>query len=305
MTIDKPLPFRGVATALITPFRSGRPDYTALANLIDMQQASGVSALVVAGTTGEAATLTYREHNELIRFAADRAHIPIIAGVGSNCTRRAVELAISAADAGADALLAVTPYYNKATPAGLAQHFGAIADATPLPLVLYNVPSRTGVDLSPRLCEKLSQHPKIVGIKEASGNISACAELVQRCGGRLALYSGNDDMTLPILALGGVGVISVVSNILPQRVVELYDAFTTGDTDRAAALQAQLIPLVHALFSHVNPIPIKCVMADLGLCREEYRLPLCPLSPDERAGLLDTVRRLLAGLRPGTPAGDF
>lgn len=290
MSINKKLPFRGVATALITPFRDGRPDYGALADLIDMQQAAGVSALVIAGTTGEAATLTYREHGELIRFAADRSAVPIIAGVGSNCTRRAVELSISAAEAGADALLAVTPYYNKATPDGLRRHFGAIADATQLPLVLYNVPSRTGVELSPQLCEELSRHPKIVGIKEASGSISTCAEIAQRCGDRLALYSGNDDMTVPVLALGGAGVISVVSNMIPRRTVELYDAFVSGQTDRAAALQAQLVPLVRALFSHVNPVPIKCVMADMGLCREEYRLPLCPLSPDERRELLEAVR---------------
>lgn len=293
MSIDKALPFRGVATALITPFTSGRPDYATLASLIDAQQAAGVSALVVAGTTGEAATLTYREHSELIRFAADHASVPVIAGVGSNCTGRSVELAISAADAGADALMAVTPYYNKATAEGLIRHFTAIADATQLPLLLYNVPSRTGVCLTPELCGRLSRHPRIVGIKEASVSISACADILGRCGSRLALYSGNDDMTVPVLSLGGAGVVSVVSNLLPERIVGMYEAFVRGDTARAAAEQTQLLPLIRALFSHVNPVPIKCVMAALGRCREEYRLPLCPLSPEERETLLDSVRPFL------------
>ncbi len=293
MTHTKTVPFYGVATALITPFDSGRPDYDALSGIIRMQEEAGVAALVVAGTTGEASTLTYREHHELVRFAVDGSSLPIVAGVGSNCTHKSVELAVSAADASAAALLAVTPYYNKPTPDGLIRHFTAIADATPLPLILYNVPSRTGVNLTPGLCETLSQHPRIVGIKEASGSISACADIVSRCGGRLALYSGSDDMTVPTLSLGGAGVISVLSNVLPRDAVAMYEAFVSGDTDLAAAEQIRLLPLIHALFSHINPVPVKCVMAAMGLCREEYRLPLCPLSEEERAVLLEEVRRFI------------
>lgn len=283
-------PFRGVATALITPFADGRPDYDALSRIIEQQHEAGISALVVAGTTGEASTLTYREHRELVGFVAQASPLPVIAGVGSNCTQRSVELALSAADAEADALMAVTPYYNKATPEGLIRHFTAIADATPLPLILYNVPSRTGVNLSPQLCEALSEHPRIVGIKEASGSIAACAEIIGRCGRRLALYSGNDDMTVPVLSLGGAGVVSVVSNVLPRRMVGMYEAFRSGDFARAAAEQTALLPFIKAMFSHVNPVPVKCVMAQLGLCREEYRLPLCPLNDTDRAVLLSAVK---------------
>lgn len=293
MIHTKSIPFRGVATALITPFSDGRPDYDALAGIIRAQHDAGIAALVIAGTTGEASTLTYREHRELVRFAVERSSIPIIAGVGSNCTRRSVELAVSAADSGADALMAVTPYYNKATPEGLIRHFTEIADATPLPLILYNVPSRTGVNLTPELCEVLSRHPRIVGIKEASGSISACADIIRQCGSQLALYSGNDDMTVPTLSLGGAGVVSVLSNILPKRTVEMYDAFASGHIAYAADEQIRLLPLIRALFSHVNPVPVKCIMAHMGLCREEYRLPLCPLVESEREALLASAAEFI------------
>lgn len=287
--------FTGAATALVTPFLGGRIDFTSLGVMIDRQTDGGISALVAAGTTGEASTLTYGEHAALIRFIVgytDR-RVPVIAGCGSNDTRRAVALAQSAYEAGADALLAVTPYYNKATPQGLVAHYLAIADSTPLPLILYNVPSRTGVDLTPALCRRLAGHDRIVAIKEASGSISACARILEECGGSLALYSGNDDMTLPVLSLGGAGVISVLSNILPGEVSALCAAYLEGRTADAAALQLKYMPLIRSLFAQVNPVPVKCVMAALGLCAEEYRLPLCPLLPEEKEALLEVAGKFI------------
>ncbi len=273
--------FRGVATALITPFRQGKIDFRALGRIIEQQEEGGVAALVVAGTTGEAPTLTYSEQAALVGYAATRTSLPVIAGCGSNCTSHAVALAKSDYEAGASALLAVTPYYNKATAEGIVAHYFAIADATPLPLILYNVPSRTGFNLTPAMCAKLSEHERIVAVKEASGNIAACAEIAERCGDSLTLYSGNDDMILPLLSLGGAGVISVVSNIYPRLTADLCRAYEEGRTAQAADIQCRLMPAVRALFSHVNPIPVKSVMAARGLCTDEFRLPLCPLPLDE------------------------
>lgn len=287
--MKKSIVFSGVATALITPFREGKIDFRALGRIIEMQEEGGVAALAMAGTTGEAPTLTYSEHAALIGYTATRTSLPVIAGCGSNCTSHAVALAKSAYDAGAAALLAVTPYYNKATFEGIVAHYTAIADATPLPLILYNVPSRTGFNLTPAMCAELSKHERIVAVKEASGNIAACAEISVRCGDSLTLYSGNDDMILPLLSLGGKGVISVVSNIFPAETVELCRAYEQGRTSDAAALQYRLLPAVNALFSHVNPIPVKSVMAAWGLCTDEFRLPLCRLKKDELEKLMRTI----------------
>ena len=283
--------FRGVATALITPFRNDKIDFYALGRIIQ-QQEDDVAALVVAGTTGEAPTLTYSEHASLVGYTATRTSLPVIAGCGSNCTSHAVALAKSAYDSGASALLAVTPYYNKTTADGIVAHYFAIADTTPLPLILYNVPSRTGFNLTPAMCEQLSQHERIVAVKEASGNIAACAEISERCGERLALYSGNDDMILPLLSLGGLGVISVVSNILPGRTAELCRAYFEERFSDAAAIQRELLPIVRALFSHVNPIPVKSVMAAWGLCTDEFRLPLCPLKEEELKKIMNHIEQL-------------
>ena len=285
--------FRGVATALITPFRNDKIDFYALGRIIEQQEEGGVSALVVAGTTGEAPTLTYSEHASLVSYAATHTTLPVIAGCGSNCTSHAVALAKSAYDSGASALLAVTPYYNKTTADGIVAHYTAIADATPLPLILYNVPSRTGFNLTPAMCEELARHERIVAVKESSGNIAACTEITQRCGDSLALYSGNDDMILPLMSLGGLGVISVVSNIFPKHTAELCRAYFEGRNSDAAAIQCELLPIVRALFSHVNPIPVKSVMAKWGMCTDEFRLPLCPLRPEEVSKIMHEVEKII------------
>lgn len=281
--------FRGVATALITPFRQGKIDFRALGHIIEQQQEGGVAALVVAGTTGEAPTLTYSEHASLVSYAATRSTLPVIAGCGSNCTSHAIALAKSAYEAGAHALLAVTPYYNKATADGIVSHYFAIADASPLPLILYNVPSRTGFNLTPQMCARLAEHERIVALKEASGNIAACADIARLCGDSLTLYSGNDDMILPLMSLGGAGVISVVSNIFPALTSRLCQAFFQGKTAEAAEIQCRLMPAIRALFSYVNPIPVKSVMAAWGLCTDEFRLPLCPLRQEEVQKILEAV----------------
>ena len=274
------------------PLRNDKIDYYALGRIIEQQEESGVAALVVAGTTGEAPTLTYSEHASLVSYAATHTTLPVIAGCGSNCTSHAVALAKSAYDSGASALLAVTPYYNKTTADGIVAHYTAIADATPLPLILYNVPSRTGFNLTSAMCAELSKHERIVAVKEASGNIAACAEIAGRCGDSLALYSGNDDMILPLMALGGLGVISVVSNIFPKQTVELCRAYFEGRISDAAAIQCKLLPVVRALFSYVNPIPIKSIMAAWGLCTDEFRLPLCPLKEEELKKIMNEVDQL-------------
>lgn len=287
--MTKSIVFSGVATALITPFREGKIDICALRRIIERQEEGGVAALVTAGTTGEAPTLTADEHAALVDLAARHTELPIIAGCGSNCTARAVELARAAYNAGAAALLAVTPYYNKTTPDGIVAHYTAIADATPLPLILYNVPSRTGFNLTPAMCAKLAGHERIVAVKEASGNIAACAGIAALCGDSMTLYSGNDDMILPLLSLGGKGVISVVSNIFPAETAALCRAYEQGDTMGAAQLQYRLLPAVNALFSHVNPIPVKSVMAAWGLCTDEFRLPLCRLKKNELEKLMRSI----------------
>jgi 4-hydroxy-tetrahydrodipicolinate synthase len=293
MSKNKKTIFTGAATALITPFREGRVDFESLERILAQQISGGISALVVAGTTGEAATLTPKEHMALIRFTADEVcgRVPVIAGCSSNCTENAVRLALSAHAAGADALLAVTPYYNKATPEGLYRHYKAIADATPLPLILYNVPSRTGLNLTTDVCSRLAEHPRIAAVKEASGNIAAVASIIARCGDSLDIYSGNDDMTLPILSLGGKGVISVLSNILPAEVSALCGHYAAGRCAEAAEAQLKYIDLINTLFAQVNPVPVKTAMSLLGLCHEEFRLPLCPLSDKEKEALTGVLKK--------------
>lgn len=290
---NKKIIFEGAATALITPFSNGAVDFDAFDRIIDHQIDGGISALVVAGTTGEAPALTYDEHSALFRRAVTRAsgRVPVIAGCGSNCTANSVRLAASAQAAGADALLAVTPYYNKATHEGLMRHYTEIADSTSLPLILYNVPSRTGVNLTPDICVRLSEHPGIVAVKEASGNIAACAEIIAGCADGFSLYSGNDDMIVPTLSLGGLGVISVLSNIIPAAVCEMCRLYLFGSTGAAARMQLHYMDLIRALFAQVNPIPVKSAMAALGYCREEYRLPLCPPGEKEKNTLLGVLKR--------------
>lgn len=288
----KPI-FRGAATALITPTTAAGVDYDAFGRLIDWQIAEGIDALVIAGTTGEGSTLTAKEHDAVIRCAVERTagRVPVIAGTGSNDTAHAIELTKAACAAGADAMLVVTPYYNKATQKGLIQMYTAIADASAKPLILYNVPSRTGVNIAPETYAVLADHPNIAGFKEANGDISAIVKTMSLVGDRLALYSGNDDQTVPLLAMGGSGVISVLSNVMPARTAEICRRFWDGDMQGSARLQCELLPLIGALFSEVNPIPVKAAMAAMGFCEDYVRLPLTRMEDGHRALLLDEMRR--------------
>lgn len=268
--------FKGAATALITPFKNGAVDYDAFGMVIDSQLAAGIDALVVCGTTGEAATMTDKEQIDTIAFAVRRVNgrVPVIAGAGSNNTAHAIELCKASSAVGADALLVVTPYYNKTSQAGLIRMYTEIADNTEKPLILYNVPSRTGVNIEPATYAALADHPNIAAIKEAGGNFSKIAETVALVGGKLALYSGNDDQVVPMLALGASGVISVLSNVLPAETSKMCKLFFEGKVAESAAMQLRYLPLINALFSDVNPIPAKEAMAMLGYCSDEMRLPL-------------------------------
>ena len=271
--------FRGAATALITPLSADGIDYEAFGKLIDWQIEQGIDALVIAGTTGEGSTLTYQEHEEAIRFSVERAagRVPIIAGSGSNDTNRAITLSKFSCRAGADALLVVTPYYNKCTQKGLIASYTAIADAVDRPIILYNVPSRTGVNIEPATYAALADHPNIAGIKEANGNISKLVETMMLVGDRLDIYSGNDDQVVPFLSMGGSGVISVLSNVMPAQTVQMCRRFFEGDVAGSARMQMDLLPLINALFSEVNPIPVKAAMAAMGWCENRVRLPLTPM----------------------------
>ena len=271
--------FRGAATALITPLTEKGIDFDAFGRVIDWQIAEGIDALVIAGTTGEGSTLTDEEHREAIRFSVEQTagRVPVIAGTGSNDTDYAISLSRYACEVGADALLLVTPYYNKATQKGLVTMFAAIADAVTKPVILYNVPSRTGVNIEPATYAALADHPNIVGIKEANGNISKIVETASLVGDRLDIYSGNDDQIVPILAMGGQGVISVLSNVLPAETSLLCRRFFEGDVAGSARMQKELLPLINALFCEVNPIPVKAAMAAMGWCENYLRLPLTPM----------------------------
>lgn len=290
---DLPL-FRGAATALITPFRDGKVDFPALRRLIEFQISEGIDALVIAGTTGEAPTLSDDEHHAVLTFAAEVAcgRVPMIAGTGSNDTHHAVEMSKYACACGYDALLLVTPYYNRATEAGLIQSYLTVAESIDKPIILYNVPSRTGVKLTIPVYRALADHPNIVAVKEASGDLGAVARLVSELGDRLSVYSGNDDVIIPIMSLGGLGVISVLSNLLPRETSEMCHKYAGGDTNGAAADQLRMLPLINALFAEVNPIPVKCAAAMMGLCHEEYRLPLCAPSEATRNALTAAMTEL-------------
>ena len=284
--------FMGAATALITPMTAAGVDYPAFGRLIDWQIESGIDALVIAGTTGEGSTLSDEEHREVLRFSAERiaGRVPMIAGTGSNDTAYAVDLTKYACEAGADAMLVVTPYYNKATQKGLVRQFTEIADASTKPLILYNVPSRTGVTIEPSTYAALADHPMIAGIKEAGGNISKIVETVALVGNKLDLYSGNDDQVVPIMAMGGKGVISVLSNLMPAETSDMCHRWLKGDIEGAAALQCEYLPLINALFSEVNPIPVKAAMAAMGFCENYVRLPLTPMEPEHEAKLLELMK---------------
>ena len=280
--------FKGIATALITPMNmDGSVDYEAFGRLIDWQIECGIDALVIAGTTGEGSTLTDEEHREVIRYAVERAahRIPIIAGTGSNDAAYACDLTRFSAEVGADAMLVVTPYYNKATQNGLVKMFNAIADASDKPIIAYNVPSRTGCAIAPATYAKLAENPKITAIKEANGDIGAIVETAALVGDKMDIYSGNDDQIVPVLAMGGMGCISVLSNVLPRETKQICELFWQGDVKGAAALQCKYLPLIKALFSEVNPIPVKAAMAKMGFCSPAIRLPLTEME-EEHAQIL-------------------
>ena len=287
--------FTGMATAIVTPMKADLTvDYEALGRFIDFQLANGINAIVAVGTTGESATLEPAEQKEVIAFTVQRVagRVPVVAGVGTNNTAHVLENVKNACDAGADALLVVTPYYNKATQNGLIAHFTAIADASTVPVILYNVPGRTGCNILPATVEKLAEHPNIVGLKEASGNMAQAVELFARCAGKLDIYSGEDALTVAMMAMGGAGTISVLSNVIPRESVEMTDACLAGDYPSAAAMQCKFLPLINALFSEVNPIPAKAAVAAMGFGEEHLRLPLTRMEEGTRAKLLAEMRKL-------------
>ena len=291
--MEKKTVFTGAATAIITPMTENGVDYESFGRLIDWQIAEGIDAIVVGGTTGEGSTLTDEEHREIIRFSVERSagRTPIIAGTGSNDTDYAVDLTKFAKEAGADAALVVTPYYNKATQKGLIKMYETIADAGQLPIILYNVPSRTGVAIEPKTVAALAEHPLIVGLKEANGDISKAVEVMALAGDKIDLYSGNDDQIVPLLSIGGKGVISVLSNVLPAETSRMCKLYFEGNVREAAKEQLRLLALTKALFSEVNPIPVKAAMAAMGYCSENIRMPLTPMEDDHRAILIDEMRK--------------
>ena len=294
--------FKGSIVAIITPFKDGKVDEEAYRELIDFQIENGTSAIVPCGTTGESATLNVEEHKRVIKIAVEAVNkrVPVIAGTGGNSTSEAIELTAYAKNLGADASLQVTPYYNKPTQEGLYQHYKAIVNATALPMVLYNVPSRTGINMLPETVARLAELEEVVAIKEASGNLGQMAEIVKLAGDKITLLSGDDNITLPVLSIGGKGVVSVVANIVPRDTSDMVTAWEDGDFLKAKALFYKLFPLCQAMFYETNPIPVKTSLAVMGKIREEFRLPLVSMAPAN----LERLKRVLQdyGLLQATPA---
>ena len=287
--------FKGMATALVTPMTAtGAVDYDTLARFIDFQLESGIHALVAVGTTGESATLTPQERKDVIRFTVERVNgrVPVIAGTGTNNTEHVLDFTKSACGDGADAVLVVTPYYNKATQNGLIAHYTKVADASEKPVILYNVPSRTGCNMLPATVAALAEHPNIAAVKEASGNMAQVVDIFARCGDKIDVYSGEDGLTVPMLAMGGAGCISVLTNVAPKEAVAMTDKFFAGDVAGAAAMQCRLLPLINALFSEVNPIPAKAAVAAMGFGQEYVRMPLSLMEPAAREVLYSEMRKL-------------
>ncbi len=284
--------FKGAATAIVTPLTKDGIDYAQFGRIIEWQIAEGIAAIVAVGTTGEGSTLSDKEHKDAIKFCVEKVagRVPVIAGTGSNDTAYAIELTKYSCEVGADAMLLVTPYYNKTTQRGLIESFKAIADASTKPCILYNVPSRSGCNLLPSSVAALADHPNIVGIKEACGDISQVAELCALVGDKIDVYSGNDDQIIPILSLGGSGVISVLSNIMPAATQKMCDDYMNGNIEEARKAQLSLLPLINALFCEVNPIPVKAAVAALGYCENYLRLPLTTMEPEHEARLLALMK---------------
>ncbi|OLS02360.1 4-hydroxy-tetrahydrodipicolinate synthase [Tissierella creatinophila] len=288
----KDMIFKGAATAIVTPFNRDGIDFESFSKLIEWQIGEGINAIVVCGTTGESSTMSDEEHKEAVKFVVDQVNgrVPVIAGTGSNDIAYGIELTKYACEVGADAMLVVTPYYNKATQKGLIELFTKIADASTKPIILYNVPSRTGVNLQPKTCQVLADHPNIVGLKEASGDISQIAKIAQLCGDKISIYSGNDDQIVPIMSLGGKGVISVVSNIMPRETVEICDKFFSGDVSGSLDLQLKLLPLINSLFTEVNPIPVKAAVSAMGYCEDILRLPLTSMEDENKENMISLMK---------------
>lgn len=292
--------FKGSAAAIVTPMdHQGNIDFTAMERLLKFQLENGTDAILVNGTTGESATLEEKEKLELFEFAVHYVNhrVPVLMGTGSNSTTRAVSLSRKAQALGASALLQVTPYYNKTSQQGLVEHFTTVADSVEIPIILYNVPTRTGVNVEPETYYKLSEHPNIQAIKEAGGNISHIAKVAALCGDRLDLYSGNDDQTVPILSLGGKGVISVLANIMPFEMHMICNYFFDGEINKSRDMQLELIKVMNAMFMDVNPIPVKAALSILGLCKENYRLPLVPMHKSEKEKLKEILEGYFVSIR--------
>ena len=286
--------FAGMATALVTPMTPDGIDYEAFGRFIDFQIESGINALVAMGTTGENATIEPEDQYKVIRYTVERAagRVPVIAGTGTNNTAHVIENTKRACEAGADAVLVVTPYYNKATQSGLITHFTAVADVSTVPVILYNVPGRTGCNIQPKTLATLAEHPNIVALKEASGNMAQFMEMMRLVGDKIAIYSGEDALTAPMMSMGCKGAISVLSNVVPAKAVAMTDAALAGNYEEAAQLQLSMIPLIDALFSQVNPIPAKAAVSAMGFGMDYLRLPLTPMEEPFRTNLYDQMRKL-------------
>ena len=286
--------FSGMATAIVTPMTKTDIDYDALGRFLDFQIDSGINGIVVMGTTGENATIEPEDQDKVIRFTVEKvAHrVPVIAGTGTNNTAHVLHNTRNACAAGADAILVVTPYYNKATQNGLITHFTAVADESTVPVILYNVPGRTGCNLLPKTVAKLAEHPRIAAIKEATGSLAQMVEIMALCGDKIDVYSGEDALTVPMMAMGAAGTISVLSNVVPAQAVAMTNACLAGDYKTAARLQCELLPLTNALFSEVNPIPAKAAVAAMGFGEENLRLPLTPMEDANRQKLFEEMRKL-------------
>ena len=284
--------FTGSLVAIVTPFRKGKVDERALADLIEWQIANGTNGIVPCGTTGESATLSHDEHNRVIELTVEvaRRRVPVVAGTGSNSTDEAIALTKHAKQAGADGSLLITPYYNKPTQEGLYRHYRAVAEGVDLPLVLYNIPGRTGVNMLPTTIARLTALPTIVGVKEGSGSVQQASDIVQMCGDRLTVLAGDDALTLPMMAVGGKGVITVTANIVPAEMAGLVKAFAEGKIEDARRIHFKLSPLFAALFFETNPIPVKEALSLMGKIDPELRLPLCPMAQDTREKLIQALK---------------
>ena len=286
--------FTGMATAIVTPMTADAIDYEALDRFLDFQIENGINAIVVMGTTGENVTIEFEEQKKIIEFTVKKVagRVPVIAGTGTNNTEHVLANTRNACEVGVDAVLVVTPYYNKATQNGLIKHFTMVADASSVPVILYNVPGRTGCGLTPKTVAALAEHPNIVAIKEATGNMAQMVEIMHLCGDKIDVYSGEDALTVPMMAMGGAGTISVLSNVAPKEAVAMTDACKRGDYATAAKMQCDLLPLINALFSEVNPIPAKAGVSAMGFGEENLRMPLTPMEPEHREVLFAEMRKL-------------